>query len=191
MFLSMKKSELNLKKYTRGHIDGIIKIKGKYYIIDYKTSSTPKNENHKRFKNVYPYKYNIAQIESYIVYVEEQYGIKISGWFLIYLTRDQNVKDMVIEGALVSEEQKEKLLKKMKVYEKQFSYVMKLRKASKKKYWDYLIKTKPCKSMAHYKEEMHSYDMCPLAEKGACFSSARLKREINNLTSKIKMVDEL
>ena len=182
---------IEYKKYTRGHLDGIIKILGKYYIIDYKSSSEKNNSKHRQFRNVYPYKKNVSQIKSYIFYVERQYGIKIAGYFLIYLTRDANVKDFILEGALVSDQEKVTLAKKLKSYEKQFSTVMKLRKENKQKYWDSLIKSKPCKTMVHYKEEMHSYDMCPLAEGGVCFNSARLKREISNLTAKIKIVEEL
>lgn len=179
------------KKYTRGHIDGIIKIDGKYYIIDYKTTSKEKNEKHRQFKNVYPYKYNVSQIESYVYYFEKQYGIKISGWFLIYVNRDNCTKDFIVEGKLMSSSDKETLGKKLKIYEKQFSYVMKMRKKVKDEYWKYLIKTKPCSSMAQYKKDMHCYDMCPLAEKGICFNESRLKREIKNLTSKVKLVEEL
>jgi len=182
---------IKYKKYTRGHLDGIIKLNGRYYIIDYKSTSPKKNKQHRQYGGVYPYKKNVAQIESYIFYVEEEYGIEIDGWFLIYLSRDDNVKDMVIEGALVSDSDKVKLKKKLNIYEKQFSKVMKLRKKSKPEYWKYLIKTKPCDSMSEYKDKMHSYDMCPLAVNGTCFNKSKLKREIDNLTSKIKLVNEL
>ncbi len=182
---------IKYKKYTRGHLDGIIKILGKYYIIDYKTTSEKKNTQHRQFKNVYPYSKNIAQIKSYIFYVEKQYGIKIAGYFLIYITRDSNVKDFILEGALVDEKEKLALGKMLKIYEKQFSYVMKLRKTNKSKYWDYLVKTKPCATNADYKEIMGNYENCPLAEGGVCFNAARLKRELNNLTAKIKIVEEL
>lgn len=182
---------IKYKKYTRGHLDGIIKLGGKYYVVDYKTSSKEKNAKHRTFKNVYPYKYNVAQIKSYIAYVEKEYGIKIAGWFLIYIARDDSVRDFVVEGGIVTDSEKTKLKRMIKLYEKQFSYVMKLRKKSKKEYWDYLVKTKPCESMSQYKKEMHSYDMCPLAEKGVCFNKSRLKLELRNLTSKIKIIEEL
>lgn len=185
--------EIGIKfgKYTYGHVDGVIKLKGKYYVIDYKTTSPRKNEQHKKFKNVYPYKKNVAQIESYVVYLEQQYGIKIDGWFLIYVSRDNAFKDYVIEGKKVSEKEKKALLKKLTRDDKLFGRVLKLRKGYNQKYWDQLVKYKPCKTNAEYKDKMHSFDMCPLALDGTCFNPSRLKRAIKNLNRKTKIVNEI
>lgn len=183
---------IKFRKYTHGHIDGVIKIKGKYYVIDYKTSSSKKNEEHRKFGNVYPYKKNIAQIESYTVYLEQTHKIKIAGWFLIYVSRDSSLKDFVIVGELVSKKKKEQLLKKLTRDDKLFGIVLKLRKNPKDmSLWSKLVKYKPCSSMADYKENMHSFDMCPLAEGGVCFNDSRLKREIKNLHKKVKVVNQL
>lgn len=59
--------EIGIKfgKWTHGHIDGVVQINGKWYVIDYKTTSTKKNAEHRKTGKVYPYGYNVAQISSY------------------------------------------------------------------------------------------------------------------------------
>lgn len=64
----MEYHEIGIKfgKYTHGHLDGIFFYKGKYYIIDYKTSGQYKLFQHKSGRAVmFPMGYNKAQIESY------------------------------------------------------------------------------------------------------------------------------
>lgn len=64
----MEYRELGIKygKHTHGHLDGIFLYKGKYYIIDYKTTGQFKLFQHKSGRKVeYPMKANKAQIESY------------------------------------------------------------------------------------------------------------------------------
>lgn len=182
---------ISFRKYTRGHMDGIIEIDGKYFVIDYKTTSPAKNEKHRKFKNVYPYKKNKAQIESYTVYVEQEYDIKISGWMLIYVSRDNNFKDYVIIGDMVSEKRKAELLKKYTRDDKLFGIVLKLRKGYDWERWSKLIKYKPCATNAEYKEKMHEYDTCDLAKDGTCFNKKRLQNAVKNLNRKIKVVNKL
>ncbi len=161
------------------------------FIPTHNTTSPAKNEKHRKFKNVYPYKKNKAQIESYTVYVEQEYDIKISGWMLIYVSRDNNFKDYVIVGDTVSEKRKAELLKKYTRDDKLFGIVLKLRKGYDWERWSKLIKYKPCATNAEYKEKMHEYDMCELAKDGTCFNKKRLQNAVKNLNRKIKVVNKL
>lgn len=189
-----KYEELGIKfgKWTYGHLDGLIELDGKLFVVDYKTTSPEKNKQHRQHGNVYPYLKNRAQIESYCVYLEQEYNVKIHGWILVYVSRDNFLKDYVTVMGIVDEEEKERLLKKYKIYDKAYGRVHKLREGYDSKLWAKLIKHKPCSSMADYKLNMFDgFDMCPLAKDGTCFNKARLKNEIKNLNRKIKVINEI
>jgi len=175
--------EIGIKfgKYTHGHIDGVVNIDGKLFVIDYKTSSVKNNNKHRDTGSQYPYKHNVAQIKSYIVYLEEQYGLEVHGWILVYVSRDHNINDFVCVGDIVDEDEKKKLRKKYKLYDKTFGVAEKLKKdktpEKKMEYLKYLIKHKPCESLKDYKKEFwEGYEIhCPLAESGVCFNKEKLK----------------
>lgn len=181
----MQYEELGIKfgKWTHGHIDGVVQINGKWFVLDYKTTGTKKNEKHRLTKNVYPNPYNVAQIESYVVYLEAAFDIKIEGWLLIYVSRDSSFRDYEIVGELVSEAQKKKLLAKMTRYDKHFGKVMKLKKDLQLKYFKDLVLEKPCANLAQYKKDMHSYNWCELAKSGVCFDRDKLRLELQNLVN--------
>ena len=73
--------ELGVKfgKFTTGHLDGLFFFEedGKYYVIDYKTCGFEAMQKHlSGVEKIFPYSYNVAQIESYCYYLEKQYKIK-------------------------------------------------------------------------------------------------------------------
>lgn len=181
----MKYEELGIKfgKWTHGHIDGVIKIDGKWFVVDYKTTSTKKNAEHKK-KAIYPYKYNVAQISSYCSYLEALYDIEIEGWILIYVSRDSSFRDYQIVGKILTKKEKKAKLELLERYDRHFGKVMKLRDEIRLKYFKSLVLEKPCASMAQYKEEMHSYDWCELAKDGTCFDKSRLRIALQNLVNK-------
>lgn len=172
-------------KYTHGHIDGVVNIDGKLYVVDYKTTSVKNNTKYRETGEPYPYKHNKAQIKSYVVYLEEQYDLVVHGWILIYVSRDSNINDYVCVGDIVDDEEKAKLKKKYKLYDKTFGVAEKLKNKDKDpkrrmEYFKYLIKHKPCESMKDYKDEFwEGYEIhCPLAADGTCFSKTKLKLAI-------------
>lgn len=180
--------ELAIKfgKYTSGKIDGVVELDGKLYVVDYKSSSVKKNAQHREKKNVYPYMKNVEQIKSYVTYLEDNYDIKINGWILIYVSRDSSFRDYVCVGDYVSDDEKEILRKKHKHWDKAFGVAEKFKNkdltAEKKiKYINWLVKHKPCESMAEYKKKMWGgYEIdCTLARTGICFNSEKLKLEID------------
>lgn len=171
---------IHFGKYTFGHVDGVVNIDEKLYVIDYKTSSVKNNNKHRETGKQYPYKHNAAQIKSYCVYLEEEYELKIHGWILIYVSRDHNINDFVCVGDVIDDEEKAKLKKKYKQYDKSFGRAEKLRtetdKHEKMRLVTKLIKKKPCESLKDYKEEFwEGYEIkCPLADSKICFNSDKL-----------------
>jgi hypothetical protein len=72
------------KDVILGHLDGAILLKGgKIVIIDYKTTSVRKAGS----KTAIPGLSNVRQIEAYAALLKQE-GYDISGWTLIYISRD-------------------------------------------------------------------------------------------------------
>lgn len=185
-------------RHTVGHVDGVILIDGKLWVIDYKTSSVKNNEKHRQTGTQYPYKYNVAQIKSYCYYLEKYHGLKIEGWMLIYVSRDHLINDCVTVGDIVTDEEKVKLGKKFARYDNTFHVAEKLKKEGKTpkrraEYFKYLVEKKPCETMADYKEEFWTgYEIkCDLAKDGTCFNSHRLKTAIKNKLNGTKVLSVL
>lgn len=184
---NMHYEELGIKfgKWTHGHVDGVVKVNGKWYVLDYKTTSTKNNAEHRAKGNKYPYKGNLAQVTAYICYLEAMYDIEIDGWMLIYVTRDSSFRDYVIVGDLVTEKQKAKTLEKLQRYDDHFGKVMKIKDDLQLKYFKRLVQEKPCESLKAYKAEMHDgYNWCELAKDGTCFDSRKLRVMLGNLVNK-------
>lgn len=184
--------ELGIKfgKHTHGHLDGIFLWKGKYYIIDYKTTGQYKLFQHKSGKAVcFPFGYNKAQIESYQYYIEKQYGIKIAGWILIYISRDKSFRDYVSVGELFTKENRKRISKTVKKYDNDFDIAIKA-----KTYNDIipLIEEKPCSCRSDYLNNFHNeYDPCPLAK--VCFNPKKLEETMQKVAKnmgKTKKVKE-
>lgn len=145
--------EVRYKGLVVGHIDGLFRLdpsKGKksvHIVIDYKTTSKKKIEL-KGDKSPFPYKYNIAQIESYVPLAEIQYGISIDYFLLIYLARDAPFKwGRAIRGKFLSVEDKAKTLKKIDRYVKTHWLVL---RATTRKDFEKVETRKLCKSLDDY-----------------------------------------
>ena len=159
-------------KNVSGHIDGVFKTKaGKWYIVDYKTSSVKTIKDQKYTKTL-PYKYNVAQIRAYAALIELKYEIEISGWILHYLARDDPARTHISVGGLTSTKSKALELKKIKVWDRHYDLVT----AKVPKYRDIkiLIEEKPCTSLSVYEKEYAAFDPCPLSIGGTCFAPKRL-----------------
>lgn len=183
----MKYHELSIKfgKYTHGHLDGIFFYKGKYYIIDYKTTGEYKLFQHKSGRKIeFPFGYNKAQIESYCYYVAKQYGVEISGWILIYVSRDKSFRNYVNVGEALTKESRKRISETVKRYDRHFGIAIKA-----KRYDDIipLIEEKPCKCRADYLNDYHNeYDPCPLAKDSVCFNKKKLAEKMQKVAKKMK-----
>jgi ribosomal protein L21E len=169
--------EIELKyKQISGHTDGIYLSKSKkYYLIDYKGSSTRHIDNHQKFKNVFPHHNNVIQIKSYCALVEHLLGINIDGWILIYTARDNPKYSKVIVGEEISKETKRKILRQIDKYDKQYTLV-----TNCKTWYDVkeLVDCKPCKTSEIYYKHYHGYTGCTLGVSGLCFSRKELLQHL-------------
>lgn len=167
------------KGIVKGHTDGLFLIDGKYYIVDYKTSSGRNIWKHQNQGiNVFPYLKNVAQIKSYCYLVGKKYGVKVSGWYLIYVSRD-TPNQMAICGE--SFNRKDRLAQRHRIDRsvRHFKIVKNLKTWKQVKT---LIDEKPCRDLKYYERLMHDkYNPCPLSAKGLCW-----KRD--GLVNKMKVV---
>lgn len=188
----MEYHELGVKfgKHTTGHLDGLylVKKKGKYYIIDYKTCGVEAIRKHQSgAEKVFPYLKNVAQIESYCHYVEDNYGIKVGGWLLVYLTRDAAFRNYEVVGKKFSGSYKARVIEKCEKSDKHFGIAIKERKLKNVKT---LIEEKPCDCRATYEKEFHNkYDPCPLEK--VCFKRESLIKELKKVERAFKPNPEL
>jgi hypothetical protein len=168
----MEYQELGIKwgKFIVGHVDGLflLKIQNKFYVLDYKTSSVDRiNEHYRTGGTYFPYKGNVAQITSYCVLLEELYDVKIRGWFLMYASRDNPFKYNVITGDSISVKQKGVLKRKLQRWDKEFGLVFSAKTFAQVKP---IIEKKPCATHQQYMKKMHNdFNRCPLDETGLCY----------------------
>lgn len=83
-------------KGVKGHIDGIVKIKNDYYIVDYKTLSLQTREQ----KSRKPPKNYVRQITAYAYLLWKQHNIKVAGVMLVFIPRDNPRKPAIWEFRL-------------------------------------------------------------------------------------------
>lgn len=173
--LPMEYEELTVAygRHASGHLDGVYKASdGKYYLIDYKTSSTKVIRGNSLSKKL-PYKNNVQQITTYCALVEQSFKIEIAGWILVYVSRDNPIYCSVPVGAFISRKEKEAILERVRSYNRQYDKVM---FAKKFEDLNYLVENKPCKTRKQYLEEYHSdYDACKVAKKNVCFKPIKLE----------------
>lgn len=183
--LSGDEISVQIGERTTGHTDDVIKIDGRYWVCDYKTSSVRAVQNYKKFNRGLPYKHNVSQIKSYSALLEQKYGIEIAGWFLIYAARDNPAQEVAIVGAEISEEERVELRRALKVADRSFNairkYVAPAVNNSKPilngdtdkidKLVTGLTSKKICSCKSQYEEFIKDpYDSCPLAESDVCFN---------------------
>ena len=152
-----------LFKHVSGHTDGLFKDRqGRWWVIDYKTSSMRVLANQK-FERTLPYSKNVAQIQAYVVMLEETFGIKIEGWMLIYIARDKPTEFKVC-GETMSDADKDDTYKTIYRYDRQYDRVLKLKS---QKQLDYLVRNKLCRNREHYLADVKGFKACPL--EAVCF----------------------
>lgn len=152
-------------RHVSGHTDGLYRTKdGKFYIIDYKTSSV-RVINGQKYEATFPYQKNKAQIMAYVVLLEQLLNIKIEGWMLLYVARDTPTICKAV-GDVVSDETKVRIWKTIKRYDQQYEVLLNLETQEQ---LDYLVATKPCKNHKYYKKHLEGFDPCELAP--VCFGN--------------------
>lgn len=163
----MEYEEFEVKAYRHlsGHIDGVYQsTNGSFWVIDYKTSSVKNIKQHRKFGDLFPYAKNKAQIMTYCALLEEKYDIKISGWSLLYIARDDPYTIEVCSG-VTPEKAKKSILRKCKQYDEQWEVIQNLRTPAD---IEYLVETKPCKTREFYNEHFKGFHGCPL--EAVCFT---------------------
>jgi hypothetical protein len=171
----MEYEELTVRrgKHLTGHIDGVWRAKdGRYYIVDYKTSSVDAIQNNPQ-TGFMPYPKNVAQIVAYCALIEQQYNIEISGWILMYVARDNPMKIILPLGQMISRKTKKKILRKVDIWSSHYQIVM---TAFKFKQLMQLVEEKPCKTFDQYLGSAYhsAFQPCPLGVSGICFKQKML-----------------
>ena len=167
-------------KGLKGHIDAIVKLDGGgWWVADYKT--TTKFQINK--KGHLPHKAHLKQIPTYCYVLKKKYGMKIKGFSLLYLSRD-NPFEFIEYAEFWSSSWDRRIKEVIKQEKRKF-------KAGVQAFADRdpaaAIKAKPCSCLAEYESEINFYDECPLL--GICFKPG-LKIELKNLLAETPYTDE-
>lgn len=151
-------------KHVSGHLDGVWKASdGKYYVIDYKTSSSKNLWAHRKRSKIFPYVKNKIQIMSYCALIEHTHDIKIAGWILVYVARDNPMDFEPVMGT-VTAKRKAAIYRRIEHYDKVWDVLQRF----KKKDLQFIIDNKDCKDHDYYLEYQKGMEGCPLAP--VCFT---------------------
>lgn len=153
----------------------------KAMIPTHNTSSVRAVDHFRRTRKGYPYSSNKFQIRSYAAYLEQQYGIEIEGWVLIYAARDNPKTHYAMCGGILDEKDRKWINRYVKVSDEMFDIVRNKVKTNTLDPDDIqsLCKYKLCDSQEFYDREVHDqYNPCPYVSK--CFTRAEyfLKKQI-------------
>lgn len=175
----MEYEELTVRygTYMSGHVDGVYRAAdGRFFILDYKTSTVRTTDAAKKDPTLLPYHGNKEQIKAYVALVEREFGIPIAGWVLLYIGRDNPGYAFYPAFGLVSEKEKRERLAIIDQYDRHYGY---LRKGLTHKRVIKLIEEKPCKDFDQYEREYKGHNECPLAP--VCFNRQRLEIAVEDL----------
>ncbi len=170
--------EVRALNHISGHIDGVFRAEnGKYFIIDYKTSSVHSIQSNWKTHQL-PYAYNVAQIKAYCALLELIWDVEISGWILHYVARDKPTTCTLPTGDFISRKEKALLLDEMKVWDRHYEHVM----VHVERLQDVklLIDEKPCRCAEDYRARYDSIEGCPLGKTGICFNRDELRTTLKS-----------
>ena len=146
---------------VKGHVDCIMKLKGGgWWVADYKTCTKNKID---KASTLLPERAHMAQVPTYCFALEEEYGIKVYGFSILYLSRDNPF--LFYEHAEAWTDQWRKDTKEMiadQVRMFKASLISLYRNDPKQ-----AVKHKPCPSLKHYNEKQAGYTPCPYLDQ--CF----------------------
>lgn len=166
----------------KGHIDAIVKLDGGgWWVADYKTCT--KNKIAKKGKEGLPHKAHLKQIPTYCYVLEKKYGMKIKGFSLLYLSRD-NPFHFLEYSEPWSERWRVKVREIIKNEKRKFRSGVKSFATRDVKH---AIANKPCSCLAQYESEINFYEECPLL--GICFKSG-LDKKLNTMMKVFPYTDD-
>jgi len=196
--LMSKKRHLCGDHVFTGHVDGVFRASdGKYYILEYKTTSTNKAETGRSL----PVKYHHHQARRYAGLVTALHGITLSGYFLIYIGRDTAAKvtnsltgKVNLTGirpyfvATDAKVRKTEMLAMSNEYKQRRAALALAKDMSNNPAEKFLLDHKPCSGIASYKENFFKGYMdrdehgtavypCPYANGEVCFKMKSIKLE--------------
>jgi len=148
-------------KGLKGHIDAIVKLSGGgWWVADYKTSTKYQITN---ARSKLPHRAHLKQIPTYCYVLQKKYKMKIAGFSILYLSRDNPF--MFHEHAELWNDQWMKRTKAIIAGERRkFSAGVASFHSRDPKH---AIKHKPCSCLAQYEKEIDFYDPCPMLD--VCF----------------------
>lgn len=157
----------------KGHIDCIYKMPdGTYWVADYKTTTKGILKGNKL-----PKREHLMQVPTYCYVLEKKYGMKISGFSLLYFSRDNpfEFREFAEQWGPRRREEIKKLIKKQKkIYHSAVNSFVKNDP-------DTAIKNKPCQCPDDYERLMPAYEPCPM--ENVCFHKPTLRAA---MTHKLK-----
>lgn len=149
----------------KGHIDCIYEMPdGSYWVADYKTSTKGQINGRKL-----PKREHLMQVPTYCYVLEKKYKMKISGFSLLYLSRDNpyEFREYAEQwGERRRAETKKLIVEQKKIYRAAVNSFIQNKPAI-------AIKCKPCQVPDDYERLMPAYDTCPMAS--VCFNKKSLK----------------
>lgn len=179
--------EILYKKTVIGHVDNLYRLdlkkgsKSEHAVVDFKTTSLKKIN---MTKSPFPYGGNVAQIEKYVPLLEDNYGVTINWWALIYLARDAPFRSgrKVIVHHLTDEE-KERHLRILNRWVKVHRRVITAESAED---FDYVRARKFCRSEEDYNDRYRDeHNECEFRSK--CFDDKMLDQTIETTRTKYKV----
>lgn len=169
-------------KHVHWHTDGVYRLSdGSYWIVDFKTTSEYAIAQHRKTQSMFPYVSNVAQIETYIPLVEDNYKIEISGWLLAYISRDNPVHMWKQEfiARTVNASRRAELRAALTLADRDFGRSLQV-KSQPIRVFKALVKTKICGDRDHYNQFVKDqYNPCPLAK--VCFNRKKLQSELKRV----------
>lgn len=154
------------------HTDGLFRTSDrKYWLVDFKSTSTYSIFQHRKTKSVFPYVSNRTQIESYTPLVEDLTGLEIEGWLLVYAARDKpnSMFNLEVVGNTLNTKRKAEIRTRLEQSDKDFPIARQV-KERPVKVFRRLERTKLCEDRDYYDHFVHDqWDPCPLHK--VCFGS--------------------
>ena len=171
--IPMHYRELEIKdsRGLAGHLDTLFEEpfeEKELWVVDYKTTSMKDIEKHRKTGKVFPHRVNVHQILAYVVLLEHYFKIKIKGWMLVYLPRDNPFKDRIVISGRPSEKKRARELKKIQRWIKIHRLML---RTSTEEQAQTLWKYKLCDSRKDYFENYYDhFDKCNYVD--GCFNHA-------------------
>lgn len=181
-----------------GHMDCLIKLNGKWILLDWKTTGNYLFENPDAAikKGYYPSSKYIEQIESYAVLIKALYGIDIDYYAICYISRNKpSDTERRIKGHFnfIYKLDRRRFKRRLRILKQQTSnhrLAEKLMEKVTTQSLDLLLENKPCHSKADFKEKMKSAffgsEVCEHSKSGKCFDSSAMRKHVKGVLKEIK-----